>query len=226
MYERSEIKEMDWPRNLYAVMGWRESDPLDHISEECEADIALCLSGLTDREKDVIRKRYIRQMTFDDIGKEFGVGKERVRQIEAKAMRKLNHPYNDGGYILRFGIRAYIERRVNKQVDELLEIRTKEMLNQYRQKMVALETESKETIQKTIQDEVMAMEVEELGLSVRAYNCLKRGFCDTVKDIVTKYPTLEEAEKIRNLGRRSMEEISTVLAGYGIKWPKNSEDEE
>ncbi|MCH5351738.1 MAG: RNA polymerase sigma factor RpoD [Clostridiales bacterium] len=58
--------------------------------------LAVVLNTLTPREEMVIRLRYglddARTRTLEDVGKEFGVTRERIRQIEAKALRKLRHP--------------------------------------------------------------------------------------------------------------------------------------
>lgn len=59
-------------------------------------DIERVLQTLTDREAKVIRMRFglnsSRPMTLEEVGKKFGVTRERIRQIEAKALRKLRHP--------------------------------------------------------------------------------------------------------------------------------------
>ncbi|MCI6746325.1 MAG: RNA polymerase sigma factor RpoD [Anaerolactibacter massiliensis] len=59
-------------------------------------EINTVLSGLTDREEKVLRLRFGlydgRTRTLEEVGKEFNVTRERIRQIEAKALRKLKHP--------------------------------------------------------------------------------------------------------------------------------------
>ena len=59
-------------------------------------DIERVLQTLTDREARVVRMRFglnsSRPMTLEEVGKKFGVTRERIRQIEAKALRKLRHP--------------------------------------------------------------------------------------------------------------------------------------
>ena len=54
------------------------------------------------------------------------------------------------------------------------------------------------------------MTIEELDLSVRSYNCLKRGGINTVDELISK--TEEEMMKVRNLGRKSLEEVVQKLA--------------
>jgi RNA polymerase primary sigma factor len=65
-------------------------------NEEVSAAIGKILNTLTDKEADIIRKRFgiglIKPMTLEEIGKDYGVTKERIRQIEKDAMKKLRHP--------------------------------------------------------------------------------------------------------------------------------------
>lgn len=64
-------------------------------------------------------------------------------------------------------------------------------------------------------DKVLEMTIEELDLSVRSYNCLKRAGINTVEDLISK--TEEEMMKVRNLGRKSLEEVVTKLDALGLK---------
>lgn len=65
-------------------------------SRMLKEDIERVLQTLTDREAKVVRMRFglnsSRPMTLEEVGKKFGVTRERIRQIEAKALRKLRHP--------------------------------------------------------------------------------------------------------------------------------------
>ena len=65
-----------------------------------------------------------------------------------------------------------------------------------------------------IRDKVLEMTIEELDLSVRSFNCLKRANINTVEDLISK--TEEEMIKVRNLGRKSLEEVEHKLAMMGL----------
>ncbi|MGD9126175.1 MAG: sigma-70 family RNA polymerase sigma factor [Planctomycetia bacterium] len=75
----------------------REEDPLQDMNNDLlKTQIAAVLSALTYREREIIRLRYGLAdgytYTLEEVGKIFSVTRERVRQIEAKAVRKLQHP--------------------------------------------------------------------------------------------------------------------------------------
>ena len=63
-------------------------------------------------------------------------------------------------------------------------------------------------------DKVLEMTIEELDLSVRSFNCLKRANINTVEDLISK--TEEEMIKVRNLGHKSLEEVINKLAMMGL----------
>ena len=65
-----------------------------------------------------------------------------------------------------------------------------------------------------VKDKVMEMTIEELDLSVRSFNCLKRANINTVEDLVSR--TQDEMIKVRNLGRKSLEEVIQKLAMMGL----------
>ena len=61
---------------------------------------------------------------------------------------------------------------------------------------------------------VLELTIEELDLSVRSFNCLKRANINTVEDLISK--TEDEMMKVRNLGRKSLEEVINKLAMMGL----------
>ena len=63
-------------------------------------------------------------------------------------------------------------------------------------------------------DTMLKMTIEELDLSVRSFNCLKRANINTVEDLVSK--TQDEMIKVRNLGRKSLEEVEHKLTMMGL----------
>ncbi len=63
-------------------------------------------------------------------------------------------------------------------------------------------------------DKVLEMTIEELDLSVRSFNCLKRANINTVEDLISK--TEDEMMKVRNLGRKSLEEVINKLTMMGL----------
>ena len=67
----------------------------------------------------------------------------------------------------------------------------------------------------------LEMTIEDLDLSVRSFNCLKRAGIHTVSDLVNK--TEAEMMKVRNLGRKSFEEVMQKLASLGYKFPKDED---
>ena len=66
----------------------------------------------------------------------------------------------------------------------------------------------------TQRDKVLELTIEELDLSVRSFNCLKRAGINTVEDLISK--TQDEMMKVRNLGRKSLEEVINKLAMMGL----------
>lgn len=107
---REIIKVAQEPLSLETPIGKEEDSRLGDFIEDKDADapamtvahellredLAEVLSSLSPRERDVLRLRFGmddgRQRTLEEVGQLFGVTRERIRQIEAKALRKLRHP--------------------------------------------------------------------------------------------------------------------------------------
>ncbi len=70
-------------------------------------------------------------------------------------------------------------------------------------------------------EKVLDLTIDELDLSVRSFNCLKRAGINTVEDLI--YKTEEEMMKVRNLGRKSLEEVIAKLNSFGFTLKKEDE---
>ena len=70
-------------------------------------------------------------------------------------------------------------------------------------------------------EKVLDLIIDELDLSVRSFNCLKRAGINTVEDLVNK--SEEDMMKVRNLGRKSLEEVIAKLASFGLSLKKDDE---
>ena len=68
---------------------------------------------------------------------------------------------------------------------------------------------------------VMEMNIDELELSVRSYNCLRRAGINTVEELCNK--TSDEMMKVRNLGRKSLDEVLAKLRELGLSLKSGEE---
>lgn len=145
---------------------------------------------LTNREAMVIRARYQESLTLEATGMRLGVTRERIRQIEHKALRKICISAN----------RVLSKRDEDERLLNRLIVENRELRNQLNLRDgLPLRTETLDTT------------LKELCFSVRTYNCLKRRGINTLYDIVT-YD--KELSHIRNLGQHSVEEIIRTVKDY------------
>ena len=79
---------------------------------------------------------------------------------------------------------------------------------------IAISTDVMKEVDTASDDRVLERTIEELDLSVRSYNCLKRAGINTVYDLTEK--SEPEMMKVRNLGRKSLEEVKVKLADLGL----------
>ena len=153
--------------------------------------------------------RYKRYMTMVAIGEEYGLRAERIRQIEAKAVRKLRHP-SRSKYIL-MGMEGYINYLRDTAVDE--------RLREYKKEIVTLEKKIAELTDTEYEEEKNELEnapLAELDLSVRTFNILYRAGYSTVKELLDA-----DAEKIvslPNLGLKNFSDLIDVLSEKGFGW--------
>lgn len=216
-----------YPYNLIPLINGENDDSYlrTNADEDCETPMEYYSPGiieevmnkvLTERENMILQMRYQWGMTLEEAGKECGVTKERIRQVEAKAIRKLRYQNHCGTIrcVPEAALReaqskadrykeqaAYLQAELDKIRNITPEQRT--------------EAEKKGTILET--------SIDKLDLSVRSYNCCKRAGINTLGDLCGK--TYTEMQKVRNLGKRSLEEIENKMNEYGLRFRPGVEDE-
>ena len=183
-----------------------EKDPFEKHMYSLEA-INEVLKDLTDRERRCLEMMYRDKMTLDEIGKEFNVTRERIRQVIAKAIRKLKHPHRMNAMQVvpkskYNGLMAqYI--RLEKDYEDLLA----SCINAGLSKPIKKQAE---------EPNILDQGIDTLDLSVRSYNCLHRANIKTIGDLTVR--TITEIQHIRNLGKRSFVEIRDKLYDLGLSF--------
>lgn len=180
------------------------------------------LEDLTDREQKVLRLRYEEGMTYEQTGNEFGVTRERIRQVEEKAMRKLRNPFFAKQYIL---VDAKTTQDLKKENEDLMlqVICLRDKLKKIYDAVGVNPDEAEKKAKEAVKPEPKHLpSIDEMELSVRSYNCLKRAGFNTIDQLKGK--TSKDLMRVRNLGRKSMIEVITKAKEWGITIPMVAED--
>lgn len=190
-----------------------------------DPDKAFCsISGIfSKRDLDIFTAYIWDKVTMEEIGKQYGVTRERIAQIFKRSVRKLRNPSvrkilgegsewmleTSGKRILRakeLELEA-LERDI-AEIDKLIKSR-KQCLDEKLDSATDIYPDAKEKMS------AMNIPIIELNLSVRSYNCLNRARILTVSDICD-IKSVDELIKIRNLGRKSVEEIINKMRELGL----------
>ena len=165
------------------------------------------MSELTEREQKVLELRFVHGMTYEQCGYRFNVTRERIRQVEHKALRKLRNPRFAKHYLLDTLNKAFeIDAERARLERENIELREK--LEKY------------ENIPKP-KAEPRKIDIDDMELSVRSYNCLRRAGFNFVDDLDGK--TVSDLKKVRNLGMKSLREVVEKAREFGIEIPMEEE---
>lgn len=178
---------------------------------------------LPDREIKIIKMRLgldCTKMTRVAIGKEFDITSSRVAQIEARAIRRLQNE----GRARKIKPLFYTYEEMRMEIDRRDECiyDLQNALRLAKRENTELRKRNKELGENPIISRadlplagVLDLAIEELDLSVRTYNCLKRCGLNTMRDVVLRY--LDDGLlKVRNLGKRSIEETVSKLTEWGV----------
>ena len=189
---------------------------------EAEDAILLMLeTKLSKEEFDVIKCRFgldgKEPKTLSEIGKTMGMKPERVRQIEAKAMRKLRHPNNshylEAAVIGEVGEVEDVVTFNNKLAETQIELEKVRAENLYLKKVLH---SNPEIVMEcgALSETYLETPIEDIELSVRTYNCLKRAGKNTLGDISSM--TIDELKNIKGINESSIIEVESLLKQRGL----------
>lgn len=182
--------------------------------EILEDTMANCL---TERENKVLQMRYEWRMPLEEVGTEFGVTKERIRQIEAKAIRKLRFQYRKGSIL------CVSKAELRKAQNEAERYKEKaERLQAELDKVRNIAPEQREEADK--KGVLLEEPIDILDLSVRSYHCCLRAGVNTLGDLCGK--TYSEMKRVRNMGKTSLKEIENKMHEYGLTFKQEDNHEE
>lgn len=152
--------------------------------------------------------RYMLTASLDDCGHKFDITRERVRQIEAKALKKLSNQKYLNYYI--FGMEGIMNRNAMtaRSLGENHAMRT--AIGVLTNMISADENDNSHTAAKLSCD----MTFEEAGMSIRATNCFKRAGMRILGDLIDM--NYEELTSVKNLGKRCYTETIAKLKEYGL----------
>lgn len=202
------------PDSLWGSMEY----PFDSIPEDITGTVEYLIARIPKEiTREMVMLRYKYGMTLTDMEAVFGVTKERIRQIIAKGLRMMRT--REGMKYIRYGISGYNQILINRMVssrissirEELMQDVLRKLENRgYSLKQIAEATEA--VMPGTGITAAQEVRLEELSLSVRSFNCLRRAGCINVADVVKLGHGIY---KVRNLGRRSLDEITAKLVSLG-----------
>lgn len=210
-----------------AVEDGEDGVPVQYTGDIGTVALAMAMSNLTAREEKVLWLRFFDGMDYEAAGKVFGVTRERIRQVEHKALRKMKWRKNVR-QLMSNGITAYWQQEVERTAQGIADAYKAALDKEYAERVADWEAnrESEPTARPDTEAESerirrLKMPIEEMDLSVRSYNCLKRGCMNTVEDITLR--TYEQMMQVRNLGRKSLEEITQRLTELGFRLADSAE---
>jgi hypothetical protein len=186
-------------------------DALNLKDENIRKVVQDVLSTFPRQESLIVENRYLfldRKQTLEELGKVLRVTRERVRQIEQGAIKKLSHPTRQK--IIREGLSKLIfkgttvtDSSLTGKIDKL-----QIELNQLKQKLTGGSPQ-----------EISNLPIAEVELSVRASNCLRDANIKTIGELANKRES--DLLSFKNLGKKTLWELREILHSFGLKF--NSE---
>lgn len=207
-----------FPINLILDVFNTESE-CENIPADIEGTVWYIISRFDTRVQRVIIGRYKEGKSYEQLGKELGVTRERVRQMEIRSLRQMRN--TRCRVLLSLGFAEYIaqirltaaESSANKQISAATEVIR---IVADRLSKITGDDEISAMMEKKQLNSHLALEIGDLELSVRTYNALSRAGLRTVENILN----CGDLSRIRNLGQKSLEEITQKIRDLGFELPR------
>ena len=200
--KHNEVYYAPYPYNLIDCI---YDEPVDEILNDDQlAGFDQALGTLHPRERRALELYFEEEKTLKEIGKEFGVTQERIRQIVSKAIRKMRNPIRVK--LIRNGPKMQELQRL-EQIEAEIAAR-KERINERLAELEQLENQANDKMEDLRQRTAKTLidRIDDLDLSVRSYNCLRRANCDTITQVIDLFEN-GKIFGVRNLGKKSIAEI-------------------
>lgn len=226
MFEQNEdMLEMyaefrDYPFNL-----------IDEISEAIGDDWEYIIPGdlggtveyvlhtyLSLREKDVIYLRFKYEKTLVEIAEILGISKERVRQIQTSALKRLCNPQCLN--YLKNGIYKATQDEINNAIEQHRSAELESAVAYLRELCITKTNPAAEAPEIMTKD----TDIEKLDLSVRCFNCVKRAKINKIGDL--EKLTFRELRRVRNLGKQAYDDLISKLAANGFVFQEETDPDE
>ena len=188
-------QELPWPENLMTEIGlenvFTDTGAYRELTPDQLTGLEHAMSTLKEREKDAVLLWFKERKPLRSIGEKYSISRSRVRQIIAKAVRKLGHPsrlvfYRDG-----------YEETLNAKKAEVRKLQDTDRLETIRQ--------------------MKGISIDAAGFTVRTYNCLRRAGYTNLGDVIEVVDKdLQQIIKLRNFGKRSLLDVIEKLEEYGV----------
>lgn len=177
--------------------------------EELKTDNELLskIYSLDKRAYCILIKSYIEIKNYEQLGREYGVTRERIRQILVRAFRKMGLG-ND------FSMWDIVKGVLNENVDKLPFITKKEIYVLDEEKINNVSNYYQTMKDYGAENLILHDDINSLNMSVRATNLLKNYGIFTIRQLLDK--SEEELEEIKNFGRKCINEIKDALLIQGL----------
>ena len=196
-----------YPYNLLvAIKGLAEREIPVTLTQDHWAGLTYVLGLLEDREKGILLMRYEEGKSRSEIGAEYDISPERVRQVESKACRKLQRLPN-WNYIY-YGVAGYLRKVASTEYNRGYSSGYEEGYKD------GVKDGASGVVRDYGSNELLNQPVEYMNLSMRAQNCIKLSRCTRIGDIVRM--DTDQIRCMRQLGKVTANEIAQALKQLGV----------